>query len=220
MSKKERKGLVLNNCTPTLTDETNLELDCTVKELGTEKYRFDVDQDPTNGKIYLNVGYDNLTAIDSPVYLDYKDAVKLIETLLKYCNIASENDGKGYRTREFVKDLKMNLINNNIKWLSVYPICKADQDYFHGAMILDIKYYTKDNIKPIISAYKLCSKLSKNYKSSIVYSARILSCDFLKETDKCLTKELEERLKTEFDIDKINLHTDQFEFVKSTFKKK
>ncbi len=212
--KKERKGLILNNCTPVLTDETNLELDCTVKELGTEKYRFDIDQDPTNGKIYLNVGYDNLTDIDSPVYLDYKDASKLIEALLKYCNVASENDGKGYRTREFVKDLKMHLINNNIKWLSVYPICKADQSYFHGAMILDIKYYTKDNIKPIISVYKI----SKGYKNSIKYSARILSCNFLKETDKCLTKELEERLKNEFDIEKINLHTEQFNLVKSTFK--
>lgn len=217
--KKERKGLVLNNCTPTLTEETNLEAECTIKELSTDKYRFDVDQDPTNGIIYLNVGYDNLTDIDSPVYLNYKDAYKLATKILDYCNIAIANDTKGYMTREFVKDLKMNLINNNIKWLSVYPICKANQCYFHGAMFLDIKYYTKDNIKPIISAYKIVRR-SKKYHKAVKYSARILSCDFLKEPDKCLTKELEERLKTEFDIDKINLHTEQFNFVKSTFKNK
>ena len=201
MKKKERKGLIENNYTPILSEEFNLEAKCTIKELSTEKYRFDVDQDPTNGIIYLNVGYDDLKDIDSPVYLNYKDAYKLAETLLRYCNIASTNDSQGYMTREFVKDFKMNLMNNNVKWLSVYPIRKANQDYFHGAMLLDIKYYTYDNIKP-------------------KFSARILSCDFIKETDKCLTKELEEKLKNQFNIEKINLHTDQFDFVKSTFKKK
>lgn len=201
MKKKERKGSIENNYTPILSEEFNLEAKCTIKELSTEKYRFDVDQDPTNGIIYLNVGYDDLKDIDSPVYLNYKDAYKLAETLLRYCNIASTNDSQGYMTREFVKDFKMNLMNNNVKWLSVYPIRKANQDYFHGAMLLDIKYYTYDNIKP-------------------KFSARILSCDFIKETDKCLTKELEEKLKNQFNIEKINLHTDQFDFVKSTFKKK
>lgn len=216
MKKKERKGLIENNYTPILSEEFNLEAKCTIKELSTEKYRFDVDQDPTNGIIYLNVGYDDLKDIDSPVYLNYKDAYKLAETLLHYCNIASTNDSQGYITREFVKDFKMNLLNNNIKWLSIYPICKANQDYFHGAMLLDIKYYTYDNIKPKISVYKIF----KTKFNSIKYSARILSCDFIKETDKCLTKELEEKLKNQFNIEKINLHTDQFDFVKSTFKKR
>lgn len=216
MKKKERKGLIENNYNPILSEESNLEAKCTIKELSTEKYRFDVDQDPTNGIIYLNVGYDDLKDIDSPVYLNYKDAAKLIEVLLKYCNIASENDGRGYGTREFVKDFKMNLLNNNIKWLSIYPICKANQDYFHGAMLLDIKYYTYDNIKPKISVYKIF----KTKNNLIKYSARILSCDFIRETDKCLTKELEEKLKNQFNIEKINLHTDQFDFVKSTFKKR
>lgn len=216
MKKKERKGLIENNYTPILSEEFNLEAKCTIKELSTEKYRFDVDQDPTNGIIYLNVGYDDLKDIDSPVYLNYKDAYKLAETLLRYCNIASTNDSQGYITREFVKDFKMNLLNNNIKWLSIYPICKADQDYFHGAMLLDIKYYTYDNIKPKISVYKIF----KTKNNSIKYSARILSCDFIKETDKCLSKELEEKLKNQFNIEKINLHTDQFNFVKSTFKKR
>jgi len=216
MKKKERKGLIENNYTPILSEETNLEAKCTIKELSTEKYRFDVDQDPTNGIIYLNVGYDNLKDIDSPVYLNYKDAYKLAEILLSYCNIASMNDSQGYITREFVKDFKMNLLNNNIKWLSIYPIRKADQDYFHGAMLLDIKYYTYDNIKPKISVYKIF----KTNNNSIQYSARILSCDFIKETDKCLTKKLEEKLKNQFNIEKINLHTDQFDFVKSTFKKR
>lgn len=216
MKKKERKGLIENNYTPILSEEFNLEAKCTIKELSTEKYRFDIDQDPTNGIIYLNVGYDNLKDIDSPVYLNYKDAYKLAETLLHYCNIASTNDSQGYITREFVKDFKMNLLNNNIKWLSIYPICKADQDYFHGAMLLDIKYYTYDNIKPKISVYKIF----KTNNNLIKYSARILSCDFIKETDKCLTKELEEKLKNQFNIEKINLHTDQFDFVKSTFKKR
>ena len=214
MKKKERKGLIENNYTPILSEEFNLEAKCTIKELSTEKYRFDIDQDPTNGIIYLNVGYDNLKDIDSPVYLNYKDAYKLAEILLSYCNIASTNDNKGYITREFVKDLKMNLLNNNIKWLSIYPICKANQDYFHGAMILDIKYYTKDNIKPKLSVYKIIR--SKN--NGVKYSARILSCDFIKETDKCLTKELEEKLKFEYNIDKIDLHVDRFDYVKSTFK--
>lgn len=216
MKKKERKGLIENNYTPILSEEFNLEAKCTIKELSTEKYRFDIDQDPTNGIIYLNVGYDNLKDIDSPVYLNYKDAYKLAETLLRYCNIASTNDSQGYITREFVKDFKMNLLNNNIKWLSIYPIRKADQDYFHGAMLLDIKYYTYDNIKPKISVYKIF----KTNNNLIKYSARILSCDFIKETDKCLTKELEEKLKNQFNIEKINLHTDQFDFVKSTFKKR
>lgn len=216
MKKKERKGLIENNYTPILSEEFNLEAKCTIKELSTEKYRFDIDQDPTNGIIYLNVGYDNLKDIDSPVYLNYKDAYKLAETLLHYCNIASTNDSQGYITREFVKDFKMNLLNNNIKWLSIYPIRKADQDYFHGAMLLDIKYYTYDNIKPKISVYKIF----KTNNNLIKYSARILSCDFIKETDKCLTKELEEKLKNQFNIEKINLHTDQFDFVKSTFKKR
>lgn len=216
MKKKEKKGLIENNYTPILSEETNLEAKCTIKELSTEKYRFDVDQDPTNGIIYLNVGYDDLKDIDSPVYLNYKDAYKLAEILLSYCNIASTNDSQGYITREFVKDFKMNLLNNNIKWLSIYPIRKADQDYFHGAMLLDIKYYTYDNIKPKISVYKIF----KTNNNSIKYSARILSCDFIKETDKCLTKELEEKLKNQFNIEKINLHTDQFDFVKSTFKRR
>lgn len=219
MKKKERKGLIENNYNPILSEESNLEAKCTIKELSTEKYRFDIDQDPTNGIIYLNVGYDDLKDIDSPVYLNYKDAFELAKILLHYCNIASTNDANGYMTREFVKDLKMNLMNNNIKWLSVYPIRKANQDYFHGAMLLDIKYYTYDNIKPKFSVYKTF-KGNKKYKNSIKYSARILSCDFIKETDKCLTKELEEKLKNQFNIEKINLHTDQFDFVRSTFKKR
>ena len=86
-------------------------------------------------------------------------------------------------------------------------------------LYLDIKYYTYDNIKPKFSVYKTF-KGNKKYKNSIKYSARILSCDFIKETDKCLTKELEEKLKNQFNIEKINLHTDQFDFVKSTFKKR
>ena len=65
MKKKERKGLIENNYNPILSEETNLEAKCTIKELSTEKYRFDVDQDPTNGIIYLNVGYDDLKDIDS-----------------------------------------------------------------------------------------------------------------------------------------------------------
>lgn len=206
MSKRKVKKGLDNDFTPIITEETNLEAKCTIEELGTDKYRLDIDHDPTNGIIYLNVGYDELHDIDSPIYITSDDAYKLATKLLEYANISSQNQSKGEETQKFIEEFETRLNNKEIKWLNIYPVRLANQDYFNGSMILDVKYFLEKTIN--------------DKKIPIKFTARIISCNFLKEKDKCFTTELENQLKEKYDIERITLHTERFNDLISSIKSK
>lgn len=181
-----------SNYTPELTTETNLRYDCPVSHiLDTDHYRVDIDQDPCNAVVYLNLGYDDLTDYDSPIYLSAMDAIDMANKLLTYATIALSNENKGSYSRLFTQELISQLKDNNVSWLSVYPVDIANQDDFIGCMILDVKYYTRsDNTK---------------------HFARILSCNFLKERNKLFDDNLITYIQDTFNVDKVKLFTDQFD---------
>ena len=179
---------------PLLSKEDNLKFKCRIKELATEFYRADIDQDPTNAIVYLNIGYDNLTDIDSPIYLDCMDALELGHRLIHYATIAMKKETNGKLTRLFVEELEDHLKNKEISWINVYPINLADKQLFHGACTLDIKYYLK------------------NDKKNKLYHAKILSRDLLKDKiiDRIVNQDFENVLKSTYDINHINFHIDKF----------
>lgn len=181
-----------SNYTPELTTEKNLRYDCPVSHiLDTDHYRIDIDQDPCNAVVYLNIGYDDLTDYDSPIYLSAMDAIDVANKLLEYATIALSNETKGSYTRLFTQELLSQLENNNVSWLSVYPVSIANQDDFIGCMILDVKYYTRsDNTK---------------------HFARILSCNFLKERNKLFDDNLITYIQDTFKVDKVKLFVNQFD---------
>ena len=187
---------------PLSSEEINLKFKCRIKELATEFYRADIDQDPTNAIVYLNIGYDDLTDIDSPIYLDAMDALSLGCKLIYYANTALNNENNGRFTRLFVEELEDHLKNKEISWINVYPVNLADKQLFHGACILEIKYYLKDD------------------KNNTLHHAKILSRDLLKDKtiDRIINQDLEGFLKSNYDIDYINIHQDRFKKLYSEIK--
>lgn len=194
----------IKDFTPILSEEKNLEFNCTIEELDTKKYRFDIDQDPSNGIIYLNIGYDNLKEYDSPVYLTYSDAIDLAKTLLDYANKAYSNICNSEYASRFIKDLKENLDNKKVDWIKIYPISLADQDNFPGCMVFDISYI--ERLK--------CHKYSK-------HNARIISYDYrLTENDNYkLDDYLENIFKDRYSISKVKLFKDRFTDLYNSIKK-
>lgn len=182
------------NFLPLISTETNLKFNCRIKELSTDYYRADIDQDPTNAIVYLNIGYDDLTDIDSPIYLDAIDALELGNKLIKYATIAMKNENNSSLTRVFVEELEDHLKNKEISWINIYPINLADKQLFHGACTLGIKYYLK------------------NDKKNKLYHARIISRDLVddKTVDRIVNEDLEGFLKSTYDIEKINFHRKEF----------
>lgn len=181
-----------SNYAPQLTTEKNLRYECPVSHiLGTDHYRIDIDQDPCNAVIYLNIGYDELKDYDSPIYLSAIDAMDMANKLLEYATIALSNENKGSFSRLFTQELISQLKDNNVSWLSVYPVDIANQSDFIGCMILDVKYYTR-------------SDDTKHF-------ARILSCNFLKERDKLFDDNLITFIQDTFKVDKVKLFTNQFD---------
>lgn len=178
--------------TPILTKEDNNKYNCPVSNLvSTDHYRIDIDQDPCNAVVYLNIGYDNLTEFDSPIYLSATDAMELANKLLEYSITAIQNESNALSSRVFVSELERRIKNKEVDWLSVYPIKLADQDEFPGCMILDIHYYLNTDL---------------NTK----YSSRVLSCNFFTNRDKYLSTALEDRLKEKYNISTVKLYEDKF----------
>lgn len=178
--------------TPILTKEDNNKYNCPVSNLvSTDHYRIDIDQDPCNAVVYLNIGYDNLTDFDSPIYLSATDAMELANKLLEYSILATQNETNALSSRVFVSELERRIKNKEVYWLSVYPIKLADQNEFPGCMILDIHYYLSSDLKT-------------------KYSGRVLSCNFFTNRSKYLSSELEEKLKEEYGISSVKLYEDKF----------
>lgn len=196
----------INDFTPILSEEKNLKFDCTIEELDTKNYRFDIDQDPSNGIVYLNIGYDNLTDYDSPVYLTACNAIELANTLLEFANKAYNNIYNSANVSVFVKKLKSCIKDKRIDWIKIYPISLADQDYFPGCMIFDITYIEK----------------VKDYNKYIKHKARILSCDYrLEENDIYkLDTYLEDSLfKDKYNISTVKIFKDRFDELYKSIKK-
>lgn len=181
-----------NDYTPLLTVEKNNRYNCPVSHIvDTKEYRVDLDQDPCKALVYMNIGYDDLTDFDSPIYLSPVDAMDLANKLMNYATTAMANDNKGSFTNIFVEELRSEIKNKNVEWLSVYPVDLADQEYFTGCMILDVKYRTKDNSKEL-------------------HFARILSYNFLMNNNRNLNNDLAVYLMEEYDISVIKFFTEAF----------
>lgn len=189
---KNSNSKLKDDYSPLLTEEDNLKYNCPVSHMvDTKQYRIDIDQDPCKALIYLNIGYDDLTDYDSPIYLDAYDALDLANRLLNFSTIAISNNNKGSFTNIFVENLESELKNKNIRWLSVFPVDLANQDYFLGCMILDVKYRTKDNSKKL-------------------HFARILSCNFLMKNCKILDRELAQYIQETYDVSMVKLFPEEF----------
>lgn len=192
-----------NIYTPVITDEINLDFPCTIEELDTKKYRLDIDQDPRNGIIYLNIGYDNLKEYDSPLYLTIDDTKKLAYTLLEYARKAKDNIYNAKCSSIFVKDLTKNLESKRINSISIYPVSLANQDYFPGCMVFDILYF----ISRSEHVYYCKSKTI-----DVKYSARIVSCDYrLNSNNKYkLSDDLVNLFKDKYCVKDIEIFQDRF----------
>lgn len=179
---------------PTVAKEKKLEFNCPVKSLvSTDHYRIDIDHDPCNGVVYLNVGYDNDEEFDSPIYLNPDDAIDLAEKLYQYGKQASRNVINGLKSRHFIQDLERDIKNKNIKWLSIYPYTLADQSYFTGCMLLEIKYFRLDD------------------KSNTCHSCRLLSDNYLKNKDIRHNEDFKNKLLNDYEIETVRLHEYQFD---------
>lgn len=190
-----KNSFLPHDYTPIVTEEDKNQYDCPItKMVGTDHYRIDIDQDACNAIMYLNIGYEDLTEYDSPVYLSPTDALEIGNKLIKYATTAIQNEINAGNTRLFVSELEDIIKNKNINWFTVYPIKLADQDNFPGCMILDVHYFTKDD--PINK-----------------HSARILSSNYLDKSSFRLCTELEDYLKETYDIESVRLFGDKFEIL-------
>lgn len=197
-------GNKINDFTPILSEEKNLKFDCTIDELDTKNYRFDIDQDPSNGIVYLNIGYDDLKQYDSPIYLTYFDAIELAKALVDYATKACSNICNSQYASRFVNYLKKNLEDKKVDWIKIYPISLADQDYFPGCMIFDISYV--ERLK--------CRKYKK-------HNARIISCDYRldKNDNYKLDDYLENLFKDKYNIPRVKIFKDRFVDLYNSIKK-
>lgn len=184
----------VENYVPTVSNEKKLEFNCPVKSLvSTDHYRIDIDHDPCNGVVYLNVGYDNNEEFDSPIYLNPDDAIDLAEKLYHYAKQASRNVINGLKSRQFIQELEKDIKNKNVKWISIYPYALADQSYFTGCMLLEIKYYKKSN------DFNTC------------HSCRLLSTNYLKNKELRHNEEFKDKLLIDYEIETVRLYEYQFD---------
>lgn len=190
---------VENDYSPIVTvDEYNTQYDCPVSDLvNTKLYHIDLDHDPRNPVVYLNIGYDNLPELDSSIYISPEDAINLASKLLEYGTMTMKNKSNAAHSRLFLNTLEDYIKNHKVSELNIYPCELANQDYFPGCMIIDLEYYLKD----------------ENDKS---YSAKVLSCNFLAESDKVLSEDLFNTLKDKYDIEVIKCNLEKFEELYTT----
>lgn len=186
------------NYVPKTITPYHKDIKCAISEkIDTENYNVTIDSDPVENIVYLELGYDNDENFDSAFYINTKQAYYLG---LKLMNIARDTGCENElveKAKYFVNTLKLLITYNLLKELEIefdHLYTTDPEDSLFGTMIINIKYTDINNNS---------------------YEASILSDNMMRvESDEY--DDLEEKLHTEYNIEKVSVNNIKFKLMKKT----
>ena len=180
------------NGIPTPTEPMNLKFDCPIaKDINCKYYRFTIDQDPIDEKVYIEMGFEDKSEFDVSAFLNPKDAKILGERLVclaDTCISDSDDIDDGDRA---VSRLKKSINANKVSKVKINVIGGYSDTVFDtnfGKLKFTIKYYnSSENMYyriDLISKdrYHKCTEkqiLDKIHNKCKKYS----NCEFIINTD-------------------------------------
>lgn len=187
-----RKTEYLINAIPTPTEPVNLKFDCPIaKDINCKYYRFTIDQDPIDKKVYIEMGFEDKSEFDVSAFLNPKDAKKLGERLVSLSNTCLSDSDDIDTGNKALSKLKNSINANNVSKVKINVIGGYSDTVFDtnfGKLKFTIKYYnSRENMYyriAIISTdrYHKCTEkqiLDKINNKCKKYS----NCEFIINTD-------------------------------------
>lgn len=177
---------------PTPTEPANLKFNCPIaKDVNCKYYRFTIDQDPVDKRVYFEMGFEDKSEYDVSVFLDPKDAKRLGEELVSLSNTCLFDSDDIAKANKALNKLKTSINTGDVIEVDIIIIDGYSNTVFDtafGKLQFSIRYRnTKENMSykiDIISTdrYHKCTAdqvLDKINKKCSKYS----DCTFNIDTD-------------------------------------
>lgn len=180
------------NAIPTPTKPVNLKFYCPIaKDINCKYYRFTIDQDPIDKRVYLEMGFEDKSEFDVSAFLNPKDAKKLGERLVCLADTCISDSDDIDNGNSAVSRLKNSINANNVSKVKINIIGGYSDTVFDtnfGKLKFTIKYYnSRENMYYRIALiskdrYHKCTEkqvLDKINNKCKKYS----NCEFIINTD-------------------------------------
>lgn len=174
------------------------DIKCAISEkIDTKNYNVTIDSDPVENMVYLELGYDNDENFDSAFYINTKQAYDLGLRLMTIAKDTGYENELVEKAKYFVNTLKLLITHNLLKELEIefdHLYTTDPEDSLFGTIVINVKY---------VDIYGNSNEAS------------ILSDNMMKvEPDEY--DNLEEKLHTKYNIEKVSVNNIKFKLIKKT----